>query len=180
MFGGPWNHAEYHNFEQKIFRIDLLQDAIGANLTRTFSMPIAKEIVNIPHYPLWRQTNRQSAEASDYMRKIGEHFISFIHKLDSQLLEGENVVALYQRHCDAQVRSAGEYWIGFVTDFIAQTVSAKYLKIPSLSQEGERQLMTDAIYARKLLSKFVTQASAAKRGTFEIIDSILVACSTAK
>lgn len=114
------------------------------------------------------------------MRKIGEHFISFIHKLDTQLLDGAHDVALYQRYCDAQVRSPGEHWIGCIGDFIAQTLSAKYLKIPSLSQEGERQLVTDVIYARKLLSRFVTQAIAAKRGTFEIIDSILVACSTAK
>ncbi len=60
-------------------------------------MPIFKEMNNINMFPLWKQiqnnipTKEGSVkslsillqDAGDYIRKIGEHFISFIHKLDS-------------------------------------------------------------------------------------------------
>ena len=87
------------NIEQKIFKSELLDDSLKNNILRTFSMPIFKELNNINMFPLWKQqsvntiptmksTNQKQMnlmlpEAGDYIRKIGEHFISFIHKLDS-------------------------------------------------------------------------------------------------
>ena len=58
------------------------------NLYRTFGMPILKEVNNIPLFPLWKSSLSLKKdtflpqEPGDYIRKVGEHFISFIHKLD--------------------------------------------------------------------------------------------------
>jgi hypothetical protein len=94
-------------------------------------MPVIKELNNIPHFPLWKQTGRPPAdktkaqtfvlslpsETSDYMRKIGEHFISFIHKLDSAVEEQD--LDLYQKAFDVSTKSVGEYWIGYLGDYMA-------------------------------------------------------------
>jgi hypothetical protein len=85
------------NLENRVFRQELMNEAIKNNLFKTFVMPIFKEINNINIFSLWKQTlnnipintkntQKQAAlllpEPGEYIRKIGEHFISFIHKLD--------------------------------------------------------------------------------------------------
>ena len=47
-------------------------------------MPIFKEINNINLFPMWKLQNNfgatgTSSEPSEYIKKIGEHFVSFIH-----------------------------------------------------------------------------------------------------
>ena len=113
-------------------------------------MPIFKELHNIPYFPLWKQSSlhTQSAkkdalsptklylqslpsESSDYIRKIGEHFISFIHKLDqsdlAKTLDPE--IALYAKYCGVPSESISDFWIGHISSFLASTLSQKYLKI---------------------------------------------------
>jgi len=75
------------NLEQKIFKTEVIEESIKNNLYRTFCMPIFKEINNINIFPMWKLQNNFGStsggnESSDYIRKIGEHFVSFIHKLD--------------------------------------------------------------------------------------------------
>lgn len=99
-------------------------------------MPIAKELLTLPFYPLWKLTPYKSvmggnklfsmslpSEASDYIRKIGEHFISFIHKLDqSGLVEGWDL-ACYQRYVDSEAQSVSSLWISTIGTYITTVLS---------------------------------------------------------
>jgi hypothetical protein len=40
--------------EDKVFKAQLLEDTVKGNLLRTFTMPILKELNNIPVFPLWK------------------------------------------------------------------------------------------------------------------------------
>ena len=137
------------------FFVYYYRESLKNNILRTFSMPIYKEISNISVFPLWKHvqsasipinlksSQRQVAlllpEASEYIRKIGEHFISFIHKLDSSQItvDFDQRIALYQSYCVPQqtrmLSSSSEYWINELGKFLVQTITQKYLKINSLS-----------------------------------------------
>lgn len=43
------------NVEEKVFKKELLEEAIKTNMLRTFTMPIIKEMSNISMFPLWKQ-----------------------------------------------------------------------------------------------------------------------------
>lgn len=98
------------------------------------------------------------SDASDYVKRIGEHFISFIHKLDQAAIlnDFDREIALYQKYCDPDVKdhitSCSEFWISQIGNFLASTLSSKYMKITTLSGDGEKQLLVDILYIRKLLS----------------------------
>ena len=126
-------------------------------------MPIFKEINNINLFPMWKLQNNYGAatgEASEYIRKIGEHFVSFIHKLDQSEVLANN-------------KDSSDFWISLLGTFLVNTLSQKYLKINSFSQAAEKQLLTDLAYFRKLISQFITT-------TFEIFDTLTLGMSVTK
>ena len=117
---------------------------------------------------MWKLQNNFGAsgansEPNEYIKKIGEHFVSFIHQLDqSQVLQS------YQ---DSQISS--DFWISLIGNYLVNTISQKYLKINSFSGQAERQLISDIIYIRKLISQFIS-------GNFEIFDTLVLAFTASK
>ncbi|CDW77287.1 UNKNOWN [Stylonychia lemnae] len=198
--------ASGKSIDERIFRQELTgESSIVQNLLRAFIMPIFKELNNISIFPLWKQasnsgiqinqkqTQKQQMsillpESSEYIRKIGEHFISFIHKLDSSQITAtlDKTLNLYQiysydLHASNQhhtIQSASEYWIGEIGKYLVSTLSNKYMKINILSADGERQLIADIIYIKKLLSQFCNPHTLISpddgKGIFEIMDSIVI------
>ena len=96
---------QHSSVKTKVYEKDLLEGTLMTNLQKTFVMPIYKELSNVHILPVWKQKNSsgaslttsylnsalkgrlanaldQLAEPQQYIRKIGEHFVSFIHKLD--------------------------------------------------------------------------------------------------
>ena len=133
-------------------------------------MPIYKEIANINMFN-WKQTTysiqtnlrnvfkQQSIllpEPNEYIRKIGEHFISFIHKIDTQsnVIQFNSEINMYHKYCSEGVESVTQYWIGEIGMFIIKTVGHKFLKIGVLSGDGEKQLISDVLYIKKLVQQF--------------------------
>mmetsp|Transcript_8651 Transcript_8651/g.6406 ORF Transcript_8651/g.6406 Transcript_8651/m.6406 type:complete len:104 (+) Transcript_8651:203-514(+) len=82
-----------NTLEVKVFKQELLQEAIKNNLLKTFIMPIFKELNTMSSFSVWSLSGSAIPssskswpalpEHSEYMRKVGDHFISFIHKLDA-------------------------------------------------------------------------------------------------
>ncbi len=91
------------------------------------------------------------SEASDYIRKIGEHFIAFIHKLDqSGTIEENWDIVPYHKYIDSSIASISSYWISKIATYLTNALSQKYLRINQITNEG--QLIVDLLYIRKLLS----------------------------
>lgn len=47
--------------------------------------------------------------------------------------------------------TATDYWLNVVGTHIIQVLSQKYMRINMLSSEGEKQLIADIVYIRKLI-----------------------------
>ena len=124
-------------------------------------------------------------EASDYIRKIGEHFISFIHKLDqAQITQDLDIdIDLYKTH-NQSFSSVSDYWINQLGTFLISCLSQKYLKIPTLSADSEKTLLVDLLYIRKLLSQFLSPSSSSDEDSnttqFEIFDTLIFALIISK
>ena len=92
------------------------------------------------------------SEPGDYIRKVGEHFISFIHKLDQAGVTAKMENSLYGGN-------ATDYWLNVVGTHMLQVLSQKYMRINMLSSEGEKQLIADIVYIRKLIGQFLNSPS---------------------
>ena len=92
------------------------------------------------------------SEPGDYIRKVGEHFISFIHKLDQAGVTAKMENSLYGGN-------ATDYWLNMVGTHILHVLSQKYMRINMLSSEGEKQLIADIVYIRKLIGQFLSSTS---------------------
>ena len=108
----------YRSIKAKVFQKDLLDGTIIGNLQKIFVMPIYKELSNLHLLPIWRTSMKQGGssnlsfntlrsrlsgssasnaddfslcEASDYMKRICEHFKALTVKLDTHLHDEENM-----------------------------------------------------------------------------------------
>ena len=55
--------------------------------------------------------------------------------------------------------NATDYWLNVVGTHIVQVLSQKYMRINMLSSEGEKQLIADIVYIRKLIGQFLNSPS---------------------
>jgi len=81
-------------------------------------MPIFKELANLNQFSFWKSLQQVfKPSPQEYIRKIGEHFIAFIHKLDSSECGAECSEALYPSGM-----SCGEYWVQAVGVYLLDSV----------------------------------------------------------
>jgi len=68
---------------------------------------------------------------------------------------------------------ASDFWISLIGNYLVNTISQKYLKINSFSAHAEKQLITDIVYFRKLISQFISCP-------FEIFDTLVLGMTASK
>ena len=82
-------------------------------------------------------------EVSDYMRRIGEHFISFIRKLDQYYTQEEI-------QDDTQ-----QEWLNKLARYLCAVLCLKYNRIKKIGDKvSADQLVSDIAYFKKLMVQF--------------------------